>query len=152
MVKTCRGRAFRPRVIRSSPSLVGGSSPTAPSSHPLVLLPQPQGGTTLGLAPLRPLYYIPGPLGGPHRQREPGPRAQWSPPGQDIRSYSHHPIKALLEPTIWTCPLPLSLGGHTSTTTLFQGMLLAVRGICMQRFIMISCPLPKTRSSETRCS
>ena len=111
---------------------------------PLMLLPLPQGDTTLRLAPLHPLRHILSHSKGPHDPREPGPRAQENPPALGLRSHSHHPIRALLEPLLWTCPQPPSSGGHSSTTALFQGMLIVVGGICTTRFTMISRPLPKT--------
>ena len=165
---------------RSSLPTAVGSNPAAPAaSAPLVVVPTTAGPPAAmaasaavsapashppsATAPAPRRYYTrvgPTPPSPPHprpprrapRPREPEPRAQKSPPAPGLRNHSRHPIRALLEPLRWTCPQPPSSDGHFSTTTLFQGMLIAVRGTCMMRFIMIFLPFSQTRSSETRCS
>ena len=114
--------------------------------HPIpqVLLPLSQGDTIPGLAPFLPLRLTLGYPGGPRHPRGAGPLTQESPPILGPQSPSHHLFKALLEISLRICPLLPSSGGPTSTAALFQGMLIAVGGICMTRFIMISWPLPKT--------
>ena len=169
MVKTREGSAFWRRVCRSSPPLAGRPPPypklllPPPLWLPLLQLravlswfpplqPVPRGDTTLGLALLHPLHHILGHLEGPYCLRGPEPLAQESPPALGLRSHSHHLIRVILEHLLWTCPQIPSSGGHSSTTTLSQGMLIAVRGTCMMRFITIFHHFSQTRSFETRCS
>ena len=118
---------------------------------PLLLLPLTQGGTIPGLAPFLPLRHILGHPGGPRRLRGLGPPNKESSLVPDIQSPSHHLLKALLEISLRICPLHRSSGDPTSTAALFKGVLIAVRGICTVRFIMISRPSLKIQSSEIRC-
>ena len=113
-------------------------------------LPLPRGGTIPGLAPFLHLHLILGHLEGPRCPRGLGPPAQESPPVPGPQSPSHHLLKALQEISLRICPLHRSSRGPTSTAALFQGMLIAVRGIYTTRFIMISRPWSKILSSETQ--
>ena len=128
----------RPQLLPPSPSWLPLLPLRAVLSWVPSLQPLPRGDTTLGLAPLHPLRHILGHPGGPHRPRGPGPQVQGSPPTLSLISHNRHSIRALLEPLLWTCPQLPSSGGHSSTTTLFQGMLIAVRGTCMMRFFRSS--------------
>ena len=118
---------------------------------PLLMLLLPHVGTIPGLALFHPLPHILGQPGGPHLPNGPGPLAQESPLVPGPESASHHLLRAPLEISLWTCPQPRSSGDPTSTITIFQEMLTAVRGICIARFIIISRPLPLILSSEIRC-
>ena len=153
------GCVVPPLLLPTAPALFLPQPPWLPlpllrAVQPWVppLQPLPRGDTTLGLAPLHHLRHILGHPRGPHHPRGLGTRAQGSPPAPGLRSHSHHLIRALLEPLLWTCPQLPSFGGHSSTATLSLGMLIAVRGTCMTRFITIFHPFPRTQSFETRCS
>ena len=115
-------------------------------------LPLPRGGTIPELGPFPPLHHVLSHPGGPRHPRGLEHPAQKSPPVQSPQSPSHHLFSALLEISLRICPLHRSLGNPTSTSTLFQGIVIAVRGMCTQRFIMISRPSPKIQSSEIRCA
>ena len=101
---------------------------------PLLLQVLPHAGTIPGLALFLPLPHILGHPGGPHLLKGSEPLAQGSLLVlglKSLRSPSHQPIRALLKLSLWTCPQPHSSGDPTCTTTLFQKILITVRGICV---------------------
>ena len=129
-----------------------GSSSAAPASHPPgIAAPAPRRYHTW-VGPTPPSQPHPR----PSQRAPPSKRARTSGPGESSSSKPQESQSAPHQGPVGAPPLNLSpasiIGGHFSTRTLFQGMLIAVKGTCMMRFIMIFHPFPLTRSSETQCS
>ena len=96
-------------AIQEIPTMGSTSTAAAPALRryhtrvgPIPTLPPP---------PPPPIHHILGHPGGPHRPRGPGHPTQESPPVLDPQSPNHHLLKALLEISLWICPLHRSSGG-----------------------------------------
>ena len=175
MVKTRGGSAFRPRVRRSSLPPAGGSSVAPPAvaepvaAPPAAVVAPPaaaQGSVAVGssaAAPTPRRYHTrvgPTPPSPPHprpsRRSPQSKRARTSGPRESSSSRPQEPQSPPYQGPTGAPPLDLSLASIIRRPlfhcTLSLGMLIAVTGTCMTRFITIFHLFPQTRSFETRCS